>query len=158
MIWGILNFTQWQYQCEQKGLFYVFDADQKAIFRPLPKKMRTDLAIHVHLDTLHKVSFFEVSNELDTEYSNQRVWFISCSADLHKRSKFNQKESRWSQTVTCTATELYLMKNLGEDYTDTTTDHYRITGYLFDCIYLSTCMTVLLIFLLINAELWQNTS
>lgn len=84
----------------------MFDVDQKAIFRPLPKKMRTDLAIHVHLDTLHKVSFFEVSNELDTEYgSNKRA--LSCSAGLHKRSKFNQKESRWSQTVTCTATELY---------------------------------------------------
>ena len=39
---------------------YVLLADENRVLDSLPKKMRADLAIHVHLGTLYKVSLFKV--------------------------------------------------------------------------------------------------
>ena len=35
-------------------------ADEQLALKALPKKMKADLAIHVHLDTLSKVTLFQV--------------------------------------------------------------------------------------------------
>lgn len=36
-------------------------ADENSLLEALPKKMKTDLAIHVHFNTLTKVKLFQVS-------------------------------------------------------------------------------------------------
>ena len=43
-------------------IFYLIftTEDENALLDPLPRKMRTDLAIHVHLSTLSKVKLFQV--------------------------------------------------------------------------------------------------
>jgi len=35
-------------------------ADENSLLEALPKKMKTDLAIHVHFNTLNKVKLFQV--------------------------------------------------------------------------------------------------
>ena len=39
---------------------HVHTADEQIALKALPKKMKADLAIHVHLDTLSKVTLFQV--------------------------------------------------------------------------------------------------
>jgi len=37
-------------------------ADENSLLEALPKKMKTDLAIHVHFNTLTKVNLFQASS------------------------------------------------------------------------------------------------
>jgi len=42
-----------------------FFADENSLLESLPKKTKTDLAIHVHFNTLSKVKLFQVSAAAD---------------------------------------------------------------------------------------------
>jgi len=57
----------------------LLSADENSLLEALPKKMKTDLAIHVHFNTLSKVKLFQVSSVAQSFW----LWSALCSLILH---------------------------------------------------------------------------